>query len=88
MTQQEKVKIVKSVYGNENYFAIANYIFMNRNCSNGDIIQATGLGKTTVSLAVSSMAAAGVVRIENDNKDGRERCIAMTELGKKLMKIF
>lgn len=88
MTSQEKVRIVKSVYGNENYYSIASYIFSHKNCSNSDIIQATGLHKTTVSLALSNMAQAGVIMIEPDNKDGRERCIIMTELGKKLMRII
>lgn len=88
MTPQDKVKIIKSVYGNENYYSIASYIFSHKNCSNSDIIQATRLHKSTVSIALSTMAQAGVIIIEPDNKDGRERCISMTELGKKLLKII
>lgn len=88
MTPQDKVKIVKSVYGNENYYLIAAFILANKNCSNGDIIQATGLHKSTVSIALTSMVSAGVIIMNSDEKDGRERSISMTELGKKLMKLI
>ena len=87
MTNEEKVKIVTSVYSNVKKLTIAQFIFNSKSCTSEQIIDHTGYDKVTVSVTIKDMLEAGLITISTNEVDRRYRIITMTETGKRLMKM-
>lgn len=87
MTNEEKLRLVQSVYSNPKRLRIAQFIFSNKQCTAEQIIEATGYNKTTVSQIITEMKEVGVVRSEQSLIDGRLYYLSLTDTGKKLVRL-
>ena len=87
MTNEEKLRLVQSVYSNPKRLRIAQFILANPYCTNEEISDVLDIEKTSVSKMVGEMLAVGVVEIITKDKDRRSNHLRLTELGKKLLKI-
>ncbi len=87
MTNEEKLRLVQSVYSNPKRLRIAQFIFSNKQCTAEQIIEATGYNKTTVSQIIAEMKEVGVVRSEQSLVDGRLFYLSLTDTGKRLIRL-
>lgn len=87
MTNEEKLRLVQSVYSNPKRLRIAQFILANPYCTNEEISDILEIEKTSVSKMVGEMLAVGVVEIMIKDKDRRSNHLRLTDLGKKLLKI-
>lgn len=87
MTNEEKLRLVQSVYSNPKRLRIAQFILANPYCTNEEISDVLEIEKTSVSKMVGEMLAVGVVEIITKDKDRRSNHLRLTELGKKLLKL-
>lgn len=86
MTNEERYRLVNSIYSNPKRLTVAYFILSSKQCTSEQIIEATGFNKSTVSHIVSEMVAAGAASITESDIDGRSFFISLTEVGKKLLR--
>lgn len=82
MTNEERVRLVNSVYSNIKKLTIAQMLLTERRCTGERISEATGYSRSTISEALKEMEAVGVV---TNTKTSYFRYYVLTSLGKKLL---
>lgn len=82
MTNEEKVRLVNSVYSNIKKLTIAQMLLTEKKCTGERIWEATGFSRSTISEALKEMEAVGVV---TNTKTSYFRYYALTSRGKKLL---
>lgn len=87
MTNEEKLRLVQSVYSNPKRLTIAQFILSHKSCTSERIIEATGFNKTTVSQIISEMKEVGVLNMTQSSADGRVYFLSLTEIGKRLLRL-
>jgi DNA-binding MarR family transcriptional regulator len=87
MTNEEKLRLVQSIYSNPKRLTIAQFIFSHKQCTAEQIIEATGYNKTTVSQIITEMKEVGVVVSTQSFLDGRIYYLSLTDTGKRLIKL-
>ncbi len=86
MTNEERYRLVNSIYSNPKRLTVAYFILSSKQCTSEQIIEATGFNKSTVSQIISEMVASGAASIAESSIDGRSFFISLTEVGKKLLR--
>ena len=87
MTNEEKCRLVNSVYSNPKKLTIAQLILSHKSCTSEQIIEATKFHKVSVSQMISEMIQVGVVEMAQSAIDKRVYYLTMTDLGKRLLKL-
>jgi DNA-binding MarR family transcriptional regulator len=85
MTQEEKVKLISSVYSNLNKIKVAEIIREKGVCTNHDLHELTGIKKNALSTITNDMIEAGVLYKAKDSKNLHFNYFSLTEKGKKLL---
>jgi DNA-binding MarR family transcriptional regulator len=86
MTNEEKVKMVSSVYSNVKKLTIAQMILAKPMITSEEIITATGYPADSVSKMLSDMVKRGII-IMQTGEDRRIKPLTLTNLGEKLLRL-
>lgn len=82
MTNEEKLRLVQSVYSNPKRLRIAQLVLSEKKCTGEKISELTGYSRSTISEALKEMEAVGVVI---NVKSSYFRYYSLTSLGKRLL---